>query len=677
MDSTLQKGTDRYQIIEKIGAGGMGTVFRARDKEIERDVALKLLPPYFSADTAFVERFKREARVIARLEHPHIVPIYDVGDQDGRPFIIMRLLTGGTLRDRIRRPEFDLQALVTALDDVADALARAHAENIVHRDIKPGNILFDDHGAAFLSDFGIAKVLDAATQLTGSGLIGTPAYMSPEQFVGQGIDGRSDQYSLAVVVYEALTGKLPFKGNTAQMMYKHLNVAPPEINLEEYPIPIDLNPVLQKAFSKDPNARYPTIKGFVAALRAGVNSDPGAAAAHLPLVTTAAVLSTPQKPPTAPTELDTPTPPVMTQLRTHYREGLNAMSHSEWAAAIAAFDQILAVDINYGEAQTLRQQAKENLDKETSAAVAAAAAAAAVMAKTSVEVPSAALMDLDRTSIEVPSEYAAVAPAMAVAEPVSSAPPPAQTTQKRPLWLIALGAFLLLALCAAGAFAASQYFGASGDSGADQIVQESDPRGSAQGEVIVFETETETAEPPTATPAPTEEPEESAVVEVQPATNTPQPSATAASTSTPLPPTETAMPAAAAVRVKVASANLRRGPGVIYGTLGAIFQGETATVIGTNQDGSWYNVILEDGSRAWLAASVTEAVDGASLSEVPVAATIPVAPTSTPVPPTLTPLPTLPPTLPPAGGGSGGGGGGGGSDGGSKPPATYTAEPPG
>ena len=242
---------DRYQIKEKIGAGGMGTVYRAWDSEIERDVALKWLPAYFSADITFTERFKREARVVARLEHPHIVPIYDVGENEGRPFIIMRLLNGGTLREQTSKPDFDLAALVKAMSQIGDALTAAHARQIIHRDIKPGNILFDDNGSAFLSDFGIAKVLDSATQLTGSGFIGTPAYMSPEQFIGQGIDGRSDQYSLAVVVYEALTGSLPFKGNTAQMMYKHINAAPPEINLSDSPIPEGLNPVLQKALAKN------------------------------------------------------------------------------------------------------------------------------------------------------------------------------------------------------------------------------------------------------------------------------------------------------------------------------------------------------------------------------------------------------------------------------------------
>ena len=340
---------DRYQIREKIGAGGMGTVYRAWDNEIERDVALKWLPAYFSADVTFTERFKREARVVARLEHPHIVPIYDVGESEGRPFIIMRLLSGGTLREQTGKPGFDLAALFQAMEEIGDALSSAHARQIIHRDIKPGNILFDDNGSAFLSDFGIAKVLDSATQLTGSGFIGTPSYMSPEQFIAQNIDGRSDQYSLAIVVFESLTGSLPFKGNTAQMMYKHINAAPPEINLNDHPIPESLNPVLQKAMSKDPNDRYARIKDFVTAIKVAIRDNP-AAAFPIPLAAAGVLLSTPPKPATAPTALDTPSEPKTDQLQQDYRAGLEGMSRSQWAVAIAAFDRVLLASPEYGNA---------------------------------------------------------------------------------------------------------------------------------------------------------------------------------------------------------------------------------------------------------------------------------------------------------------------------------------
>ena len=353
---------ERYQILEKIGAGGMGTVYLTWDREIEREVALKWLPAYFSQDEHFTERFKREARVVARLEHPHIVPIYDVGENEGRPFIIMRLLKGGTLREQIGKPGFDLSALVKGLDEIGDALAAAHARHIIHRDIKPGNILFDEHGSAFLSDFGIAKVLDSATQLTGSGFIGTPAYMSPEQFIGQSIDGRCDQYALAIVVFESLTGSLPFQGNTAQMMYKHINAEPPEIDLSKHPMPSGFNPVLQKALSKDPDDRYARILDFTTALRIALRQDPAAAA--LPLAAGIGLVPTPQKPITAPTQIDTPPEEQKTDpLQEEYREGLEAMSRSQWATALTAFNHVLEVDPNYGNAEEFRQQAEVNLSQ--------------------------------------------------------------------------------------------------------------------------------------------------------------------------------------------------------------------------------------------------------------------------------------------------------------------------
>ena len=385
-----------FQLGEKIGSGGFGVVYRAIQSSVERDVAVKIILPRYANHPNFIRRFEAEAQLIARLEHPHIVPIYDVGENEGRPFIIMRLLSGGTLREQMGKPGFDLAAFVKALDQIGDALTAAHARQIIHRDIKPGNILFDENGAAFLSDFGIAKVLDSATQLTGSGFIGTPSYMSPEQFIGQEIDGRCDQYALAIVVHESLTGSLPFKGNTAQMMYKHINAPAPEINLDDHPIPDGLNPVLQKALSKDPNDRYARIKDFVTAIKVAVRENPAAAATLLPLAAAGAVLSTPQKPATAPTALDTPAEQkakvsgtLTDQLQKDYRDGLEAMSREQWAVAIAAFDRVLQAAPDYGNAAEFKRQAEANLGPVTPAP------------------------EVDETSLDSPSAVIAAAGALA------------------------------------------------------------------------------------------------------------------------------------------------------------------------------------------------------------------------------------------------------------------------
>lgn len=357
----------RYRILAEIGAGGMGTVYRALDSEIEREVALKWLPGHFSRDTTFVERFKREARVIGRLEHPHIVPIYDVGDHEGRPFIVMRLLKGGTLRERIQHTQFDIEALLTTLQQVADALEVAHGQGIIHRDIKPSNILFDERGAAFLSDFGIAKVLDAATQLTGSGVIGTPSYMSPEQFKGGTIGGRSDQYSLAVVAFEALAGRLPFQGETtAQVMFKHLTEVPPELHTVARHVPSALSPVLQRALAKEPADRFPSIKVFVGSLRQAASSDPTLLSESLTMVEP----MTPATPATAAAEQ---AQAATARMDRHYQQGLEAMNRGDWQRAVNAFDEVLAIDPTYAATSTLRQQAAQQLTQVSRTAAGSAA----------------------------------------------------------------------------------------------------------------------------------------------------------------------------------------------------------------------------------------------------------------------------------------------------------------
>ncbi len=730
---------DRYQIKEKIGAGGMGTVYRAWDSEIERDVALKWLPAYFSADVTFTERFKREARVVARLEHPHIVPIYDVGESEGRPFIIMRLLNGGTLREQTEKPDFDLTALVKAMEQIGDALTAAHARQIIHRDIKPGNILFDDNGSAFLSDFGIAKVLDSATQLTGSGFIGTPAYMSPEQFIGQGVDGRSDQYSLAIVLYESLTGSLPFKGNTAQMMYKHINAVPPEINFSDYSIPEDLNPVLQKALSKNPNERYARIQDFVTAMNIAVRHSPDAGATLLPLAA-GVMIATPNKPATAPTALNTPAEPQTDQLQKDYRDALEAMSREQWAVAVAAFDRVLQISPDYGNAVEFKQQAQAKLTSaappegdETSLDIpsvavfaAGAAAAGAVLGpahpgtapadpsqtaaklsaadatevefdesdlgKTSLDLPPGAAVALaaaaagDGTAVPAFGKTSLDLPPAAAAVPPTAAAVPEEKRNGFPLWAIAVAVILLLLLCGGSAYAGINYFG--GGAGEETVAQEpantvggssdvafgaagTNPAG---GDEVQAAAPTDTAEAPatdTPLPQPTAAPiEEPTAVPVLSEPTALPPTATEAPTETPLPQLPTA-------RVTVASANLRRGPGTIYPVLGPIFRDDLAIVLAKNNDGSWYNVQLEDGSLAWLAASVVELVNEASASEVAVAATVPVAPTRTPVPPTLTPIPIPPTQVPPSSGGGGNSGGGGGnSGGGGGGGGSYTPEAP-
>lgn len=250
----------------------MGTVFRAYDPNLGRDVALKLLPPEFQQNESFLQRFKREARVVARLEHPSIVPIYDVGAEDGRPYLVMRLLTGGTLRERLDKQTISQEEFLAAMRYIAEALDLAHGRGIIHRDIKPTNIMFDEEGRPFLSDFGVAKDTAADMTLTGQAMVGTPVYMSPEQFQGTAVDGRSDQYSLAVVIFEALTGQPPFMGNTMQIMYKHVHEIPPNLTELNDNLPPALAVVMNRAMAKEKEERFPTVTSFIQAVRSTLSS---------------------------------------------------------------------------------------------------------------------------------------------------------------------------------------------------------------------------------------------------------------------------------------------------------------------------------------------------------------------------------------------------------------------
>jgi serine/threonine-protein kinase len=249
----------RYEIKGEIGRGGMATVYLAHDPRFRRDVAVKVLPRQYTHDPLFRARFEREAQTIAALEHPAIVPVHDFGEDNGQPFLVMRYMPGGSLATKLTAGALPLQQTVSILERIGSALDRAHSKGIIHRDLKPGNILFDGYGEAFLADFGIAKMAEATAALTGNSIIGTPAYMSPEQVKGEEVDGRSDIYALGVILFEMVTGQQPFAANTPiAVAYKHVNEPVPDIRTRK----ADLSPTLQltinQAMSKNPNERFRT-----------------------------------------------------------------------------------------------------------------------------------------------------------------------------------------------------------------------------------------------------------------------------------------------------------------------------------------------------------------------------------------------------------------------------------
>ena len=268
---TLEAGgrLGHYRILGLLGRGGMAAVYRAEDERLEREVALKVLPPEFAWDPDRVERFEREVRAAAKLTHPNIVTVHEFGREGEQPFYTMALMRGGDLKARIRaHPEGMLpeEARGIALA-VTRALAYAHGEGFVHRDVKPENVLFGQDGAPQLTDFGIARAMSSGTRMTATGMsIGSPHYMSPEQARGQVVDGRSDVYSLGVVLYEMLTGRAPFDAaDTFAVAYSHINDPVPALpgHLAGW------QPLLDRLLAKSPEDRYGSARELTEALASG------------------------------------------------------------------------------------------------------------------------------------------------------------------------------------------------------------------------------------------------------------------------------------------------------------------------------------------------------------------------------------------------------------------------
>ena len=269
----------QYQIQDEVGRGGMSVVYRALDPRLNRPVAVKVLPPELAYDPAIRTRFTREAQTSALLSHAHIVPIYDVGEREGIAYFVMALIAGGNLATRLAlQPRQPIDEVRRMLCEVADALAYAHMRGVIHRDIKPDNILLDrDTGRGLVTDFGIARAVEAGTRLTVTGMaVGTPTYMSPEQAVGdKEIDGRSDIYSLGVVAYQMLTGRVPFTaGNSMALLMKHVTETPRPIVELRPDAPKAMRDAIERALAKAPEDRWPTAAAFRDAMAS--DDTPGA-----------------------------------------------------------------------------------------------------------------------------------------------------------------------------------------------------------------------------------------------------------------------------------------------------------------------------------------------------------------------------------------------------------------
>ncbi len=296
LEDMVGRTIGRYHVLTLLGRGGMAAVYRARDTVLQRDVALKVLYPQFLGDATLVERFRREAVLAARLDHPGIVPIYDIGETDGTAFIAMRLLEGPSLADVLRvRQRLTINETLALLDQLAAALDYAHANGVIHRDIKPANIILEGLGTpwnrsnpdlleqvrltvptmrAILTDFGIAKALDAPGTTTTGVLIGTPEYMAPEQIRGDvRIDGRADVYALGVLTFRCLTGRSPFEGTTQEVLLGHLEGAIVDPSALDPTIPQPIGAAIRLALTRRPADRYRTAGEFVRALHSAARME--------------------------------------------------------------------------------------------------------------------------------------------------------------------------------------------------------------------------------------------------------------------------------------------------------------------------------------------------------------------------------------------------------------------
>ncbi len=273
MEDLTGRQFGHYQIVAPLGEGGMAAVYKAYQPAMERHVAIKVLPRHMSSSDEFVARFRREAKMLAKLQHPHILSVFDYGEEDGYPYIVMPFVQSGTLSEALSKHHLTFAEINTIISQIGGALGYAHTHGMIHRDVKPSNVLIDESGNSLLTDFGLARMTETSVKITTSGAVmGTPAYMSPEQGTGENLDHRSDIYSLGVILYEMLTGRVPYTAETPiAVVIKHIQDPLPSARKINPDVPESVELVLMKALTKNPDDRYQNADDFVHALQAAIS----------------------------------------------------------------------------------------------------------------------------------------------------------------------------------------------------------------------------------------------------------------------------------------------------------------------------------------------------------------------------------------------------------------------
>jgi tetratricopeptide (TPR) repeat protein len=394
-----------YEIMEMIGRGGMAVVYRALQPSLNRFVAIKVLPPYLLHEEEFLAHFQQEAETVAHLDHPNILPIYDFGREGDVPYFVMPLVTGGTLREWLSEPP-PLERALGVFGRVLEALEYAHRQGVIHRDIKPSNILMSQGDWPLLADFGIAKVVERSMRAKQEAeFAGTPEYMAPEQSQGVVVDPRTDLYAMGIILFEMLTGRLPFEAATAVgVIYQHVHAPIPSPRDFSPALPPVWDEVIRRSLAKDPADRFASARVMAEAVQAAWSQ---ARREHVAV----------------PTE-----PGADAQLTARYARGEAAFARHDWVEAIAAFEQVLAQDPDHRQAGARLSEAQHALDVDRALACAQDALAVGHLPK--------AISQLEALVQRAPeSEAARVAlaqaraqmAAIAAATQPSASPPPAIT----------------------------------------------------------------------------------------------------------------------------------------------------------------------------------------------------------------------------------------------------------
>jgi serine/threonine-protein kinase len=598
----------QYRLIEIIRRGGMATVYKAYQPALDRYVAVKVL---HNRDPQFAVRFKREARAIAQLQHHNILPIYDYGEQNGLLYLVLQYIEhGATLSDMLGRP-IEPSAALRLTARLLDALAYAHQRGIIHRDIKPANILMPSPTWPMLADFGIAKLLNDDMRLTQAGMIvGTAAYMAPEQAEGRPIDSRTDLYAVGVVLYELLTGRVPFDATTpVAVLMKHAYEPPPPPRSLNPDLPPAVEAVLLRALAKDPDARYQSAAEMGLAVERMANQ-----------------LEQEQ---------------VRTQLASLYQAGQQAFSAGQWEVAIERLSQLAALDPSYRDAATLLAAAQAAHERALAAARQPLELVRQSPQPTIQPLPATAVAPIGPLAQAVSPPAPTTEPAATTTPPIIAPPQPQEVPARSKRWLwIALGGTGLLVLVVALLL----------------VRQAGSTTGALAGGTSVAQRAT--VAPPTAAPARTSE---VGTLATRVPTAVPTALPTAAPTLAPTAPPPTAPPATPSLEptavpqpeavVNIARLKLRAGPGESFPVLATLDQGTPLKVRGREATGQWVQVEAADGLSGWMATEYLQL--NVALADVPLVeapsgpALAPTArPRSTPRP-AATPRPTVQPTAVP------------------------------